>query len=48
MREAIRWGIVIAAAPRVIGPATYARGTEHHRGDQIGSHATKVVRMDNR
>jgi hypothetical protein len=21
----------------------YARGTRHHRGDEIGSHGTKVV-----
>ena len=27
----------------LIGLAAYARGPEHHRGDEIGSHGTKVV-----
>jgi hypothetical protein len=50
MRDAARWGIVIAAALFVIGLAAYARGPEHHRGDEIGSHGTKVVlvRTDDR
>jgi hypothetical protein len=43
MRDAARWGIGIAAALLVIGLAAYARGPEHHRGDEIGSHGTKVV-----
>jgi hypothetical protein len=43
MRDAARWGIVIAAALLVIGLAAYARGPEHHRGDDVGSHGTKVV-----
>ena len=43
MDEVVRWGIVIAAALVLIGLAAYARGTEHHRGDEIGSHGTKVV-----
>ena len=50
MRNAVRWGIVIAAALLVIGMAAYARGPEHQRGDEIGSHGTKVVivRTDDR
>jgi hypothetical protein len=43
MQNAARWGIVIAAALLVIGLAAYARGPEHHRGDEVGSHGTKVV-----
>ena len=43
MGNAVRWGIVFAAALFVIGLAWYARGAEHHRGDDIGSHGTKVV-----
>ena len=41
--DATRWGIVILAVLLVIGLATYARGSKHHRGDEIGSHGTKVV-----
>jgi hypothetical protein len=43
MRNALRWAIAVGAALCVIGLAAYARGPEHHRGDQIGSHGTKVV-----
>jgi hypothetical protein len=50
MADAARWGIVIAAALLVIELAAYGRGSKHHRGDEIGSHGTKVVlvRTDNR
>jgi hypothetical protein len=27
----------------LIGLIAYARGPEHHRGDEIGSHGTKVI-----
>ena len=43
MGDVIRWGAVLAAALLLIGLAAYARGTEHRRGDDIGSHGTKVV-----
>ena len=43
MPDAARWGIVIAAALFVIALAAYARGPDHRRGDEIGSHGTKVV-----
>jgi hypothetical protein len=43
MHDAARWAIGIAAAAFVIGLAAYARGPEHHRGDEVGSHGTKVV-----
>ena len=43
MGDLIRWCAVVAAALLLIGLATYARGTEHRRGDDIGSHGTKVV-----
>jgi hypothetical protein len=43
MRDAARWGVAIAAALLLIGLAAYARGPKHHRGDEIGSHGTKVV-----
>ena len=34
-------GIVCALA--IIGLLAYARGPDHHRGDEIGTHGTKVV-----
>ena len=43
MGDVIRWGAVLAAALLLIGLASYARGPEHRRGDEIGSHGTKVV-----
>ena len=27
----------------VVGLIAYARGPEHHRGDEVGTHGTKVV-----
>jgi hypothetical protein len=41
--DVIRWGAVLAAALLLIGLAAYARGPEHYRGDEVGSHGTKVV-----
>jgi hypothetical protein len=35
--------IVLAAALVLIGLAAYARGPEHHRGDEVGTHGTKIV-----
>ena len=43
MGDGFRWAVVLAAALVLIGLATYARGDEHHRGDEIGSHGTKVI-----
>jgi hypothetical protein len=50
MGDGFRWAVVLAAALLVIGLAAYARGPEHRRGDEIGSHGTKVVlvRTDDR
>lgn len=42
MGDGFRWAVVLAAALVVIGLAAYARGPEHHRGDEVGSHGTKV------
>ena len=39
----MRWVLIIAAAALIVGLIAYARGTKHHRGDEIGSHGTKVV-----
>ena len=43
MGEVARWGVALAAVLLLFGLAAYARGPEHHRGDEIGSHGTKVV-----
>ena len=43
MRRAIEWLAVGVAILLVVGLIAYARGPKHHRGDEIGSHGTKVV-----
>ena len=43
MRDAVRWLIILAAAVVLVGLIAYARGAKHYRGDEIGSHGTKVV-----
>jgi hypothetical protein len=37
MRDRVRWLIVLALALVLIGLIAYARGDEHHRGDEIGA-----------
>jgi hypothetical protein len=43
MRRWLEWILIAAAALLVVGLIAYARGPKHHRGDEIGSHGTKVV-----
>ena len=43
MDDVLRLALAIGAALCVLGLAAYARGNEHHRGDQVGSHGTKIV-----
>ena len=43
MRRAVDWLLIAAGALLVIGLIAYGRGPKHHRGDEIGSHGTKVV-----
>jgi hypothetical protein len=43
MPSGARWLIILAAALLVIGLAAYARGSKHHRGDEVGTHGTKIV-----
>jgi len=43
MRRAVEWFVVVAAALLLVGLMAYARGPKHHRGDELGSHGTKVV-----
>ena len=37
MRDGVRWLIVLALALVLIGLMAYARGEEHHRGDDVGA-----------
>jgi hypothetical protein len=37
------WLIVLLGALLVVGLIAYARGPEHHRGDEVGTHGTKIV-----
>ena len=37
MRVGARWLIVLLIALVVIGLSSYARGREHHRGDEVGA-----------
>jgi|SoiMetStandDraft_2_1073263.scaffolds.fasta_scaffold3260259_1 hypothetical protein len=38
MRDAVRWLIVLGIVLVLIGLIAYARGDEHHRGDDVGAH----------
>jgi hypothetical protein len=37
MRNAARWLLALALALVVIGLIAYARGPEHHHGDDVGA-----------
>jgi hypothetical protein len=39
----VEWLLIAAAGVLIVGLAAYARGTKHHRGDEIGTHGTKIV-----
>jgi hypothetical protein len=43
MGDGLRWVIGLACALLVIGLIVEARGRDHYRGDEVGSHGTKVV-----
>jgi hypothetical protein len=43
MRRAIDLLLIVAAALLVVGLMAYARGPKHHRGDEVGTHGTKIV-----
>jgi hypothetical protein len=46
MRGPVRWLLAVVLALAVIGLIAYARGEEHHHGDDIGAlsafHSTEV------
>ena len=39
----VRWLVVAGLALAIVGLIAYARGPEHHHGDDVGSHGTRVV-----
>jgi hypothetical protein len=43
MRRGFEWLLIAAGALLVVGLIAYARGPKHHRGDEVGSHGTKIV-----
>jgi hypothetical protein len=43
MRRGLEWLIVAACALAVVGLIAYARGPKHYRGDELGSHGSKVI-----
>jgi hypothetical protein len=43
MSDAVRWPIVILCTLVVIGLMAYARGPQHHHGNEVGSHGTRIV-----
>ena len=43
MRKAVEWLIVVVAGLLIVGLIAYARGPEHHHGDEIGSDGSHVV-----
>jgi hypothetical protein len=42
-RRVVAWVLIVAAGLLVIGMLAYARGSKHHRGDEIGTHGTKIA-----
>ncbi len=43
MRRVADWLLIVVAGLLIVGLIAYARGPKHHRGDEVGSHGTKIV-----
>jgi hypothetical protein len=39
----VRWGVVVFDVLLIVGLILWARGDEHHRGDDVGSSAVVVA-----
>jgi hypothetical protein len=45
-RSVVRWLailLLVMLALSIVGLIAYARGPKHHRGDEIGTHGTKIA-----
>jgi hypothetical protein len=43
MRSGFEWVLIAVCALLLVGLVAEARGPKHYRGDEVGSHGTKVV-----
>ena len=43
MKRLVEWILIVGAALLVVGLIAYGRGHKHYRGDEVGSHGTKIV-----
>ena len=43
MSNTASWLIALVLALCIVGLIAYARGAEHHRGDEVGTHGTKII-----
>jgi hypothetical protein len=43
MSNTASWLIALVLALALVGMIAYARGPEHHRGDEVGTHGTKII-----
>jgi hypothetical protein len=43
MKRGVEWLLIGAGVLLVVGLIAYARGPKHHRGDEVGTHGTKIV-----
>jgi hypothetical protein len=43
MSNTANWLIALVLALALVGTIAYARGPKHHRGDEVGTHGTKII-----
>ena len=43
MRRGVDWLLIAVVALCLVGLMGYARGHKHYRGDEVGSHGTKII-----
>jgi hypothetical protein len=43
MSNTASWLIGVVLALALVGMIAYARGPKHHRGDEVGTHGTKII-----
>jgi hypothetical protein len=46
VRDSLRWLVVLALVVAVIGLIAYARGSQHHRGDEVGTLPAPALAAD--